>query len=173
MVQDVYRKASSRQANTICPDICLPPACACSLGYYRDNLGECVSAGDCPLKCGENEQINSCGNRCEPTCENAYGQPKICVLICDPPACVCRPNYYRQNGKCVPQRECPPPNNVRSLNYADELITPPANPTTPRKNSYVDEPITRKLNSAFYPEHLQPQQQLKKAVTSMNQSHVS
>ncbi|KIH46699.1 trypsin Inhibitor like cysteine rich domain protein, partial [Ancylostoma duodenale] len=90
-----------------CPEICLPPACACSPGKYRNDAGLCVASRDCPLKCDENEQVDECGNRCEPTCENAYGKVKVCVLICDPPACVCKPNYYRKNGKCVPQRDCP------------------------------------------------------------------
>ncbi|EYC14147.1 hypothetical protein Y032_0041g366 [Ancylostoma ceylanicum] len=125
-----------------CPEICLPPACACSPGKYRNDAGLCVASRDCPLNCGENEQVDQCGSRCEPTCENAYGKVKVCVLICDPPACVCKPNYYRKNGKCVPQRDCPPPRHGKTPqpSYVDEPITP--QPTTSSKGSYVDEPVT-------------------------------
>ncbi|VDO95478.1 unnamed protein product [Heligmosomoides polygyrus] len=89
-----------------CPTICLPPACSCKDGFYRDGSARCVTAALCQRGCDENEQVDGCGNRCEPTCENAYGKLKVCVLICDPPACTCKLNYFRRDGKCIPQNEC-------------------------------------------------------------------
>ncbi|KHJ89885.1 trypsin Inhibitor like cysteine rich domain protein [Oesophagostomum dentatum] len=56
--------------------------------------------------CGDDEVVNQCGNECEPGCENAFGEPKICIEVCYPPACVCKPNLYRRNGKCVTKSQC-------------------------------------------------------------------
>uniref|UniRef100_A0A1I7X5E9 Trypsin Inhibitor like cysteine rich domain protein n=1 Tax=Heterorhabditis bacteriophora TaxID=37862 RepID=A0A1I7X5E9_HETBA len=90
-----------------CPEICLPPACACKEGFYRQATGECVDIRDCTLTCGPNEEGNPCGNLCEPTCQNAISnEPVICPAICGPPACVCQPNFYRKNKVCVPKSQC-------------------------------------------------------------------
>ncbi|KIH59642.1 trypsin Inhibitor like cysteine rich domain protein [Ancylostoma duodenale] len=126
-----------------CPAICGPPACACKEGYYRNFGGVCVTVRDCPLVCGNNEEIDNCGNLCEPTCENAFGKPKGCIKICAPPACVCKSNFYRKDGKCVPKTDCPAPSYGKgSTNtYVDEPITPPPNGKTTQ--NYVDEPNTK------------------------------
>uniref|UniRef100_A0A1I7X519 TIL domain-containing protein n=1 Tax=Heterorhabditis bacteriophora TaxID=37862 RepID=A0A1I7X519_HETBA len=89
-----------------CILICLPPACACKDGFYRNDNNQCVSESECLRSCGKDEILNKCGSRCEPTCENALGKPVLCPFICDPPACVCKPNLYRLNGKCVTKDKC-------------------------------------------------------------------
>ncbi|VDO31421.1 unnamed protein product [Haemonchus placei] len=33
-----------------CPLICLPPACACRDGFYRDASNNCVAASQCPSR---------------------------------------------------------------------------------------------------------------------------
>ncbi|CAJ0589495.1 unnamed protein product [Cylicocyclus nassatus] len=133
--------ATVDEQNRPCPDICLPPACACSLGYFRNEAGECVSAGDCPSRCSENEQINTCGRSCEPTCENAFGKIKVCNLICNPPACVCKPNFYRHNGACIPQMQCTPPRDGVGSIALDVIASTPTTSASSASN-YVDEPVT-------------------------------
>ncbi|RCN28183.1 trypsin Inhibitor like cysteine rich domain protein [Ancylostoma caninum] len=83
--------------------------------------------GTKPLVCGPDEVVNPCGNLCEPTCENAFGKLKLCPRICKPTACVCKPNYYRKDGKCVPQQSCEKPGTAGTDNmtsYGDEPIVP-------------------------------------------------
>uniref|UniRef100_A0A0N4WA94 TIL domain-containing protein n=1 Tax=Haemonchus placei TaxID=6290 RepID=A0A0N4WA94_HAEPC len=60
-----------------CPLICLPPACACREGFYRDASNNCVSASQCPRQCSANETFNSCGNLCEGKCENVDITPTV------------------------------------------------------------------------------------------------
>ncbi|CAJ0589494.1 unnamed protein product [Cylicocyclus nassatus] len=153
--------ATVDEQNRPCPDICLPPACACSLGYFRNQDGDCVSAGDCPSRCPENEQINTCGRSCEPTCENAFGKIKVCNLICNPPACVCKPNFYRHNGACIPQMQCTPPRDgvgsialdvtastsTTSASSASNYVDEPVTPRSGNGRSYVDEPVTPRQGS--------------------------
>ncbi|RCN44049.1 trypsin Inhibitor like cysteine rich domain protein, partial [Ancylostoma caninum] len=136
-----------------CVKICDPPACVCKDNYYRKD-GQCVPQMGCgipgkpgqtspvskpggtgngngknrgteALVCGPDEVVNPCGNLCEPTCENAFGKLKPCPRICKPPACVCKPNYYRKDGKCVPQQSCEKPVTAGTDNmtsYGDEPI---------------------------------------------------
>ncbi|XGW04384.1 hypothetical protein V3C99_015503 [Haemonchus contortus] len=91
-----------------CPLICLPPACACRDGFYRDASNNCVAASQCPSQCSSNETFNSCGNLCEGKCENVGRGPIPCPRICAPGACACKDGYYRNaNGRCVDARSCP------------------------------------------------------------------
>ncbi|XGW04393.1 hypothetical protein V3C99_015511 [Haemonchus contortus] len=91
-----------------CPLICLPPACACRDGFYRDASNNCVTAPQCPSQCSANETFNSCGNLCEGKCENVGTGPIPCPRICAPGACACKDGYYRNaNGRCVDARSCP------------------------------------------------------------------
>ncbi|KAK5981540.1 hypothetical protein GCK32_002509 [Trichostrongylus colubriformis] len=91
-----------------CPLICLPPACACAEGFYRDSNNNCVSASQCTRQCSANETYNSCGNLCEGTCDRVGQGPRPCPRICAPPACACREGFYRNaNGSCVRGNDCP------------------------------------------------------------------
>uniref|UniRef100_A0A0N5BU19 TIL domain-containing protein n=1 Tax=Strongyloides papillosus TaxID=174720 RepID=A0A0N5BU19_STREA len=56
-------------------------------------------------ECKENETWDSCGNRCEGTCNMPH---KSCFLVCGPGACVCNAGFLRNGGGvCVPQDDCP------------------------------------------------------------------
>ncbi|VDO66090.1 unnamed protein product [Haemonchus placei] len=64
-----------------CPLICLPPACACRDGFYRNANNDCVTASQCPRQCSANETFNSCGNLCEGKCENVGRVRRLFLAI--------------------------------------------------------------------------------------------
>lgn len=58
--------------------------------------------------CPQNEILSICGKRCEDTCKNVLLKTRPCLLICDPPACVCKYGYARHsNGTCLAIWNCP------------------------------------------------------------------
>ncbi|XP_055677620.1 zonadhesin-like isoform X2 [Lutzomyia longipalpis] len=87
--------------NTFCPDIC-ERGCYCKEGYSRIN-GECVPTSQCPSACPDPKEIyKDCGSRCKEQCNS-----DICPAVCDV-GCFCKPGYSRQDGTCIPTRQCPP-----------------------------------------------------------------
>ncbi|XP_076241008.1 uncharacterized protein LOC143183367 [Calliopsis andreniformis] len=97
-----------KNPNPICVKICVPNVCQCRPGFVREN-GRCLPAAQCLYqpKCGPNEVLNSCGIRCEPTCQNLN---PICPRIClrNREICECRPGFVRENGRCLPAAQCKP-----------------------------------------------------------------
>ncbi|XP_055677618.1 zonadhesin-like [Lutzomyia longipalpis] len=79
--------------------------CFCSKGYVRIN-GKCVPADNCVKKCPPNEEYNSCGKRCDESCDKPEGSCKY--EICEK-GCFCINGYKRVGGVCVPLSNCPPP----------------------------------------------------------------
>ncbi|XP_008555208.1 chymotrypsin/elastase isoinhibitor 1 [Microplitis demolitor] len=68
----------------------------------------CVYAdGECTEECGENEECNSCGDECELNCSDLTRV--ACPLICNPPACVCKEGFARDDnsGTCINKLQCP------------------------------------------------------------------
>ncbi|XP_033341282.1 chymotrypsin inhibitor [Megalopta genalis] len=62
------------------------------------------SAGSYGQQCGENEQFNSCGSACEPSCSNP--SPQICTMQCVI-GCQCKPGFLRSSGGvCVSPGSC-------------------------------------------------------------------
>ncbi|XP_011700532.1 PREDICTED: mucin-6-like [Wasmannia auropunctata] len=54
--------------------------------------------------CGPNEQYNSCGTKCQPTCENP--SPQVCTLACIP-GCECVSGFVKNaNNQCVLTQQC-------------------------------------------------------------------
>ncbi|RVE52844.1 hypothetical protein evm_002501 [Chilo suppressalis] len=103
--------------NATCPKyrigIVVPckPACRCKKGYYRDSKGNCVTPRKCKeLACKCNEEFSSCSNAiCRAQDCKDKGKPVPCPKLkpgaCIP-GCVCRENYLRKNGECVPEDQC-------------------------------------------------------------------
>ncbi|GAB0087053.1 hypothetical protein DMENIID0001_013210 [Sergentomyia squamirostris] len=92
------------------------PQCLCRRGYVRIN-GTCVDSSNCPTCPGVNEEYTytsdcreECGqNRtsCSDTRETSYRH------------CACVDQYKRINGICVPDSECPCPENEQMANLND------------------------------------------------------
>ncbi|CAG4942790.1 unnamed protein product [Parnassius apollo] len=71
--------------------------CFCKSGYYRhEYTHNCVKRDQCSETedyqvCGENEEFNSCGSACPPTCSQP--EPEDCIQVCRE-GCFCKPGYY-------------------------------------------------------------------------------
>ncbi|XP_069057156.1 epidermal growth factor-like protein [Pleurodeles waltl] len=59
-------------------------------------------------KCDENMEFSPCGRSCQRTCQNIsnMGPTKSCTEECQP-GCSCVFGYVLQNGKCIPEKNCP------------------------------------------------------------------
>ncbi|CAJ0577147.1 unnamed protein product, partial [Mesorhabditis spiculigera] len=56
-------------------------------------------------ECGMNEELNECGNGCEPTCTE---EMQACTLQCGPAACKCQEGFVREPmGRCIKKMQCP------------------------------------------------------------------
>lgn len=73
----------------------------------NDLIEELVEISSAEARCdGENEEWKPCGINCDATCV----PPRNCTESnCDQgaPACGCKPGYVRQEGLCIPFRNCP------------------------------------------------------------------
>ncbi|XP_059611414.1 zonadhesin-like, partial [Phlebotomus argentipes] len=78
--------------------------CFCEDAHVRIN-GICVPSSNCP--CPENEEYIY-STDCLENCDIIWSE---CLNVASTFKCHCKRNHYRVNGKCVPQRECPCPNN--------------------------------------------------------------
>ncbi|KAG8183312.1 hypothetical protein JTE90_002804 [Oedothorax gibbosus] len=77
--------------------------CDCLEGYYRDSTGVCIPASQCPVTCPVNEEYTDCVIPCN-DCET---KGDCDFLVCNK-GCDCKRGYYRdQNGKCIPESQCP------------------------------------------------------------------
>ncbi|XP_078032930.1 chymotrypsin inhibitor-like [Augochlora pura] len=55
-------------------------------------------------QCGENEQFNSCGTACEPSCSRP--EPQMCTMQCVI-GCQCKEGFLRNSaGSCVSPQSC-------------------------------------------------------------------
>ncbi|XP_059620556.1 zonadhesin-like, partial [Phlebotomus argentipes] len=77
--------------------------CFCEDAHVR--IMEFVCHSNCP--CPENEEYIY-STDCLENCDIIWSE---CLNVASTFKCHCKRNHYRVNGKCVPQRECPCPNN--------------------------------------------------------------
>ncbi|XP_077288595.1 zonadhesin-like [Arctopsyche grandis] len=93
-----------------CVDKCRP-GCVCEEGWIRDSNGICTLPGLCDMKCGGdgNAFTTKCANPCNRrTCTTVNDEPFFCTSECDGvEACICKPGYVMQDGKCIPIKNCP------------------------------------------------------------------
>ncbi|CAI7993835.1 Mucin-19 [Geodia barretti] len=92
----------------ICPLVCVP-GCQCLSGLVLDN-DRCVRPKDClviePPQCPIRGQVYmECGSACPPTCDDLN---PICPLVCVP-GCQCLSGLVLDNDRCVPPKDCEPP----------------------------------------------------------------
>jgi len=87
-----------------CPTlVCGKGDCVCPNGQVRKvEGGKCVPRKSC--ECQPNEVFKDCASACEPTCSTPN---PICIQICKPGKCQCKPNYFRYLGRCITEKECP------------------------------------------------------------------
>ncbi|XP_017791824.1 PREDICTED: chymotrypsin inhibitor-like [Habropoda laboriosa] len=63
-----------------------------------------VIASSLGQQCGLNEEFNSCGSACEPSC--AKPKPNVCTMNCII-GCQCKSGYLRNGqGTCVAPENC-------------------------------------------------------------------
>ncbi|XP_063922340.1 cysteine-rich venom protein 6-like [Zophobas morio] len=88
-----------------CPEVCVS-GCFCQEGYIRENLqGKCIPVEDCQGACRKNEEYDSCGTKCPPTClAPTPGCDKNCSQ-----GCFCTEGYILQDKsqECIKIEECP------------------------------------------------------------------
>ncbi|XP_059622094.1 zonadhesin-like [Phlebotomus argentipes] len=86
-----------------CKDACRE-GCFCKDNFSRVTPeSKCVPDSKCPHTCSAaNERYSDCGNRCKEQC-NGESCPEVCES-----GCFCKAGFSRLNGKCVPNKKCPP-----------------------------------------------------------------
>ncbi|PZC85306.1 hypothetical protein B5X24_HaOG201802 [Helicoverpa armigera] len=85
-------------------------ACRCKPNYFRNKIGECISAKNCQKCKGPNEYY-SCGGACDNVCATLKEQNQTnCPIVnikCNE-MCYCEPGYARDNNNiCIPIEKCP------------------------------------------------------------------
>ncbi|GAB0100412.1 hypothetical protein DMENIID0001_164520 [Sergentomyia squamirostris] len=84
----------------LCPDVC-EEGCFCASGYSRIK-GKCLPNELCP-NCGENEEYQSCGNKCMEQC----GADLCPADIPCKKGCYCKSGFRRLGKECISENECP------------------------------------------------------------------
>ncbi|CAG4942794.1 unnamed protein product [Parnassius apollo] len=98
----------TNQEPVACTKNCVA-GCFCKPDFLRNKNGACVPVEECFAEnyqvCGENEEFNSCGSACPPTCSQP--EPEACIQVCRE-GCFCKPGYYRDEStnKCVKRDQC-------------------------------------------------------------------
>ncbi|XP_028159136.1 zonadhesin-like [Ostrinia furnacalis] len=86
------------------------PSCRCKKGYYRNKIGQCISAEECS-RCTGPHEFYSCGGACDNVCDTIKEQNQTnCPIInvkCNE-MCYCEEGYARDyKGECIPIKDCP------------------------------------------------------------------
>ncbi|GFY51440.1 zonadhesin [Trichonephila inaurata madagascariensis] len=94
-------------------EVCLP-GCDCLPGYLRNDEGECIPRGFCPLPeeeeshpvCPQNEHFDECSAHCQKNCRN-YNQSIMCLAVCTS-GCKCNKGLVRgPHNRCIRPEQCP------------------------------------------------------------------
>ncbi|XP_072941115.1 zonadhesin-like isoform X2 [Epargyreus clarus] len=140
--------------NAYCPSPkpCPRPACKCAFNHRRAQNGTCIPTRDCPsFKCTKpNEEYVDCPPYC-PTDDCSQATPtgkcpligRIGIVLECQPACRCKKGFWRNNGVCVPYKECP---GKLTCGPNEVVVTCPGNCTTdycPNSSSDLIEKCTK------------------------------
>ncbi|XP_075970402.1 uncharacterized protein LOC142972888 isoform X3 [Anticarsia gemmatalis] len=84
--------------------------CVCDRGYYRNQIGQCITKDEC-LQCTGPNEFFACGAYCDNVCATLSEQNQTyCPVLnkkCNP-MCYCEEGYARDdNNVCIPMEECP------------------------------------------------------------------
>nr|QZP43462.1 zonadhesin-like protein 1 [Pseudoips prasinana] len=84
------------------------PSCVCDKDYYKNSIGQCISAEDC-LKCGPDEYF-TCGGACDNVCSTLATRNQTHCPIRHKRChykCYCNEGYARDdNDVCIPIEQC-------------------------------------------------------------------
>ncbi|GMR62199.1 hypothetical protein PMAYCL1PPCAC_32394, partial [Pristionchus mayeri] len=94
---------------------CGPPKCACKVGFYMNENGDCVTREECekeddpvtvaPQKCKKNQIFSTCSSKCPAIC--GLPVPISCVEMCGDAKCECKEGFFlNSNGDCVTREDC-------------------------------------------------------------------
>uniref|UniRef100_A0A914CZS1 Follistatin-like domain-containing protein n=1 Tax=Acrobeloides nanus TaxID=290746 RepID=A0A914CZS1_9BILA len=95
-------------ANMSCPSnqVCIEKQVQC-IRAPCNPIPTCVAQNSSNDQCNTNEEFQTCGTACEPSCENP--NPTICTMECIVDKCQCKAGFVRKggkNGSCVPKDQC-------------------------------------------------------------------
>ncbi|XP_077288633.1 zonadhesin-like [Arctopsyche grandis] len=95
-----------------CPIWTCRSGCVCAGLWIRDNTNRiCIPPHLCGVSCDgdDNAFLSHCVSKCDNIkCSGIKGERPICNKKCtNIKGCVCKPGYYRQDGKCTPEKDCP------------------------------------------------------------------
>ncbi|CAJ0924528.1 unnamed protein product, partial [Mesorhabditis belari] len=99
--------ASINNNQNYCENIVCQDGFHCDPSYKCTRIPcvpQCIETG-IRTDCRKNEELNECGNGCEPTCQE---ENPVCPAICGPRACKCEVGYVREPmGRCIKRAQCP------------------------------------------------------------------
>ncbi|XP_054161090.1 zonadhesin-like [Oppia nitens] len=122
------------------PPVNCRPGCVCDHGFVRSVLGVCIPRSQCQPICKPHSHFESCGPRCQITCE--FAEPRastVCSQDSDVcvSGCFCDAGYIKdiRTGQCVRPQDCSQlcPDNEHYSDYGNpcapscqQLVVPPA-----------------------------------------------
>ncbi|XP_077288623.1 rh5-interacting protein-like [Arctopsyche grandis] len=97
-----------------CPYPTCRTGCVCNENWLRDDNGQCIPSEQCGASCDgdPNSYLSKCATKCDNwKCSDI--EDLAAEILCratgqcnNVEACVCKPDYFRQDGMCIPRKDC-------------------------------------------------------------------